>query len=115
MIEFLPKDIRDGLRRALPGAGRKRNRLRLVVGGEIVPVLRAWDNGFSVDAGAPRLRGAVDLYDGAMHLAHCLILASAEEDGEIRYEFKRRTSAADRPALDYYRDDKAPLGFLPPA
>ena len=47
------------------------------------------------------------------HIAQCLIVASEEAEGEMRYEYKRRTEAVDRPPLDFERDDDAPVALLP--
>ena len=68
--------------------------------------------GFALDADdAPHLRGLVDLYDGARHMSQCLIVASAEEAGEMVYEFKRETPALDAAPLDYQRDPDAPVAL----
>ena len=117
MIDFLPDDLREGLLKARDRRERRKSRLRLLAEGSDtpLPVLRVWDNGFAVMAEGPHLRGVVDLYDGATHLSRCLIVASAREGGEMLYEFKRRTAAADRPALDFARDADAPAGLLPRA
>ena len=63
----------------------------------------------------PQLRGLVDVFDGANHIFQCLIIASVEEGGELVCEFKRSTAVLDRPALDYWRDENAPVGYLPRA
>ena len=77
------------------------------------PLLRFWHDGFAMDAAmTPKLRGLVDVYDGAMHVFQCLIVASTVENGEIVCEFKRSTAVLDRPALDYWRDENAPIAFL---
>ena len=99
MEEFLSKEIQAGLDAARMASLRKGARL--------------WKTGFSVDAAdAPKLRGLVDLYDGSLHLFQCLIVASEEEAGEMRYEFKRATAVADRPPLDFERPADAPLGLI---
>jgi hypothetical protein len=112
MVDFLPKDIEDGLTGERQAAGRGRNRLRILAGGTVLPVLRSWSGGFATAADAPRLRGRVDLYDGSRHIAHCLVVLSAEEGGERRYEFKHRTRPADGPARDFAADP-GPAGYLP--
>ncbi|MEP3686118.1 MAG: hypothetical protein ABJN05_03335 [Sulfitobacter dubius] len=113
MEEFLTKEIRAGLDAARMESLRKGSRLRLEVGGDVYRVLRMWKTGFSVDAeDAPKLRGLVDLYDGSLHLFQCLIVASEEDAGEMRYEFKRATAVADRPPLDFERAADAPLGLI---
>ena len=110
---FLSKEVQAGLDAARLAALKKKSRLRVRVGEEVFPVLRMSRTGFSVEAGTvPMLRGAVDLYDGAQHLSRCLIMASEEEGGEMRYEFKRATEAHDSPPVDFYRDPTAPAGLL---
>ncbi|WP_136636528.1 hypothetical protein [Pseudooceanicola onchidii] len=114
MSTYLSKEIRDGLAAARARALRKSRRLRVVVDGVAHPVLRLERNGFALPLeDAPRLRGLVDLYDGARHVCQCLIVASAEEGGEMIYEFKRRSVAMDGPALDFARNDDAPAALLP--
>lgn len=116
MLEFLPKEIRDGLEAARKRDLRRRSRLRVQVGHAVFPILRFWDEGFALDAAlTPNLRGLVDVYDGANHIFQCLIVASAAENGELVCEFKRSTAVLDRPALDYWRDENLPVGYLPKA
>lgn len=113
MSEFLPKEVREGLEQARKRDLKKKSRLRVIVGDAVFPVLKYWETGFSLDIDdAPRLRGLVDLYDGSRHLYQCLIVASEEELGEMRYEFKRSTAAVDRPPLDFVRDENAPVALI---
>ncbi|MCI2399742.1 hypothetical protein [Aliiroseovarius subalbicans] len=112
-MEFLPKEVREGLEAARKRDLKKKSRLRVRVDDEVFPVLKSWDNGFALDADrAPKLRGLVDLYDGARHLYQCLIVASEEERGQMRYEFKRSTAAVDRAPLDFAREENAPVGLI---
>ncbi len=115
MLEFLTKDIRDGLEAARLRDRRKKSRLRVHVGDAVFPVLRLWEDGLALDASlTPHLRGLVDIYDGATHILQCLIVASATDGGDLVCTFKRATPiGADRPALDYWRDENAPVGLLP--
>ena len=113
MSEFLPKEVREGLERARKQSLHKKSRLRVMVGGHAFTILRYWDEGFALEVeDAPHLRGLVDLYDGSRHLSQCLIVASAEEQGEMVYEFKRETMAADEAPLDYERDTNAPVALI---
>ena len=113
MTTFLSKDIQNDLDAARIAGLKKTSRLRVEAGGLEYRVLRRWSTGFSVEAAAvPKLRGLVDLYDGANHLAQCLIIASEEEAGEMRYEFKRSTEAHDKAPLDFYRDPDTPIALL---
>ena len=113
MSEFLPKEVREGLKLARKQALRRKSRLRLHAGGDIFPILRFWDTGFALDIeDAPRLRGFVDVYDGEHHLYQCLIVASEENGGTMIYEFKRSTAAVDKAPLDFVRDEDAPVALL---
>lgn len=113
MTTFLPKEVAAGLEAARKTALRKKSRLRVHAGEQILTVLRYWETGFSVDMDdAPQLRGLVDLYDGSRHLYQCLIVASEEDGDQMRYEFKRNTRAAKRPALDFEKRSDAPAGLI---
>lgn len=114
MSEYLPAEVRAGLEEARRRERRKKSRLRVRVGEDAYVVHRLWDTGFAVDAAdAPRLRGLVDIYEGARHLWQCLIVASEEDSGEMIYEFKRHTLAEDRVPLDFEQDEAAPVALIP--
>jgi hypothetical protein len=116
MLEFLPKEIVEGLAMARNREAARKSRLRVQVGEAVFPVLRFWHDGFALNATTtPKLRGLVDVYDGGRHVFQCLIVASAEEHGQLVYEFKRSTAVRDTAPLDYWRDENAPLGYLPRA
>ena len=113
MDKFLPREVQDGLDAARKKAARKSHRLRIEADGETHQVIAAWDGGFSVDmAHASRLRGRVDLYDGARLLSKCLIVASEEEAGVMRFEYKRMTEATEEQPLDFVRASDAPVALL---
>lgn len=109
MSEYLPDDVREGLRLAQQRKRRKlRHRLTIHVGDEAYPILRIFDRGFEVESEkAPNLRGLVDIFDGPQHLAQALIVASSENHGVMRYEYKRSTRASDLAPLDFARPDGA--------
>lgn len=116
MTDYLPREVLDGLEAARKADLRKKSRLRIHVGEKVYRVLRFWETGFALDVeDAPHLRGLVDLYDGGRHLYQALIVASAEEDGEMVYEFKRNTAAVDSAPLDFARDETAPVALIGPA
>ena len=113
MSDFLPKEVREGLEQARKQSLRKKSRMKVRAGDQTFTILRFWDEGFSLDAEeAPRLRGLVDLFDGGRHLSQCLIITSAENDGERVFEFKRATVASDNAPLDYESNKNAPAGLL---
>lgn len=116
MLEFLPVEVREGLEVARKRDMRRKSRLRVHLGGQVYPVLRFWDDGFSVDGDrATHLRGLVDIYDGARHVFQGLIIASTVENGELICEFKRSNAVSDQPPLDFWHDENAPVGYLPKA
>jgi len=113
MTTFVPKEVQAGLDSARLASLKSASRLRLSANDRTYPVLRMWKTGFSMEAeNAPRLRGYVDLYDGAIHLFQCLIVATEEELGEMRYEFKRLTAVTGAAALDFERDENAPVALI---
>jgi len=113
MLEFLPKDVLEGLREAHMRSLARKSRIRVRVGEHDYPVLKMWHDGFSLALeDAPKLRGLVDLYNGSRHLSQCLIVASAEEGDMMSYEFKRNTASAEAPALDFVADDMRPVALL---
>lgn len=114
MLEFLTKELREGLEASRLRKARRKSRLRVQVGDAVFPVLRLWQDGMALDARlAPHLRGLVDVYDGGRHVLQCLIIATTEDEGELVCEFKRSTTVSDRPPLDFWRDENAPVALLP--
>ena len=114
MIEFLSKELRDGFDMARKRQNARKSRLRVQIGADIYPILRLWDDGLALNADhLPHLRGLVDIYDGARHLSQCLIVASTVENGQLICNFKRSTQVTDKPPLDFWRDENAPVAFLP--
>ena len=114
MTTYMSREVQEGLEAARKAALRKSSRLRVGVGEPAYPVLKMWEDGFSVDdlAGL-RHGGLVDLYDGTNHLRHALIVLSSEDDGIVRYEYKLSTAPAKDAPLDFYRDPGAPVALLP--
>lgn len=114
MLEHLPQEVRDGLETARKRDLKRRSRLRAHLGDEVFPILRMWEDGLALDADrAPHLRGLIDVYDGANHIFQCLIVASTIENGELICGFKRSTPVTDKAALDFWKDENAPVGYLP--
>lgn len=110
---MLPKEVLAGLHAAQKKDMKRKNRLRVKTDGQIYPILAFRENGFSMELeNAPQLRGFVDVYDGAKHLYQCLVVASAEDDGEMFYEFKWAQKPAQAPAADFVRDDNAPVALV---
>lgn len=113
MTTYLPPEVQEGLDAARRRAERRSHRLRVEVEGTPYRILRAWPDGFAVDAEhAPHLRGLVDLYDGARHLSQCLIVAASDEGAEWHFDYKRLTEATGCQPLDFVRGADAPAGLL---
>ena len=114
MLNYWSKEVRDGIEAARRTAQRRKSRLRVQVGEAVFPVLRFWHDGFVLNATlTPHLRGLVDVYDGSRHIFQCLIVASVTEGDELICEFKWSTPVADKAALDFWRDENAPVAYLP--
>jgi len=113
MTTYLPKEVQEGLDAARARDLARKSRYRVSMDGQTYKVLKLTDKGFAVDAEvAPHLRGLIDIFDGSRQLYQCLIVASTEENGQMWYEYKRNTVAADRPPLDFYREPDAPIALL---
>lgn len=113
MSTYLSAELRAGLAAARKLAQKRQSRLRVDTDGTTFPVLRVWDGGFAMDLDdAPKLRGLVDLYDGGRHLSRCLIVASEAQEDEMWFDFKRSTPVVERAALDFARDEAAPVALL---
>jgi hypothetical protein len=113
MSEFLPKEVRAGLEDARKRDIRRRSRLRVMTGDQVWPILRFWEDGFSLDADqVAHLRGHVDIFDGARHLYSSLIVASEVEGGELICVMKRSTAALDRPPVDFERSEFSPVALI---
>jgi hypothetical protein len=114
MSHFLPKSVRDELAAAQKSARRRRATRVVHVGDEAFAILEMTETGFSVDAtDAPRLRGFIDIYDGARHLYQALIVASEQQGDVMRYEFKRNTAAAAHAPVDFETMGERPAALLP--
>ncbi len=116
MTEHIAESLRLALHQARIAALRKSSKLCVHDGDRVHPVLRLWEDGFSLAAKtAPILRGHVDLYDGSRHLYQCLVVASRVEEDERVYEFKWHTRVADQAPVDFARDDsEVPRVLIPP-
>ena len=113
MTMYLSKEVQQSLNAAL--AQHKRNKARYSVkfDGSMYPVAKLWNKGFSLKGEvAPNMRGLVNLFGGTNHVFRNFIIASDEENGEVKFEFKRSTPPSDRAALDFARRSDAPINLL---
>ena len=106
MIDTLPEAIRKGLAQARQASLHRNDRLCVHDGEDVYRILRFWDDGLSIDKKhGDRLRGRVEIYDGARHLYQCLIENGREEADEIVFDFKWLHPVAEQPAADFVRAD----------
>lgn len=114
MSSFLPKSVREELAAAQRLALRRKATRAVHVGDDAYPILKMTQTGFTVAIeDAPRLRGLVDIYEGARHMYQALIVASEEEGDVMRYDFKRNTAAATVAPVDFEAALNRPAGLLP--
>lgn len=114
MSSFLPQSVREELAAAQKSARRRRATRVVHVGDEAFPILEMTQSGFAVEAAdAPRLRGFIDIYDGARHLYQALIVASEQQGDLMRYEFKRNTAATTTAPVDFETSANRSVALLP--
>jgi hypothetical protein len=113
MSTFLPKEVQAGLDAARKKDQKRNSRMLVEADGQTYRVLRFWETGFALDAEtSPHLRGYVDLFDRGEHLYQCLILASAEEAGQMCYEFKRLTAINGKQPADFVQEEVKVSGLI---
>ncbi|KQI69274.1 hypothetical protein AN189_06900 [Loktanella sp. 3ANDIMAR09] len=113
MNDILPDAIRKGLQEARRVSLDRGERLCVHDGDDVYRILRFWQDGMALDAGAcDKLRGRVDIYDGARHLYQALILGADVTDGECHFRFKWLHPVRQTAALDFESELRAPAGLL---
>lgn len=113
MLHVLPEDIRRGLQRARKASLRRSNKLCVHDGNQVYRINRLRADGFSIaSSDAAKLRGRVEIYDGARHLYQCLIVNCCENGDETVFEFKWMHHVRNQPAADFVREREAPAGLL---
>jgi hypothetical protein len=113
MNDILPEAIRIGLETARKDALKRKDRLCVHDGDDVYRVRRFWEGGFSLDQDvAEKLRGRVEIYDGARHLYQCLIVGSAVEGDERVFDFKWLHPVTDAAPVDFVRPDFVPAGLI---
>ena len=113
MSTFLSKELKKGLDEARACNKRRKNRLKVQFDGDMYPIVKMWDTDFSVESDrAPQTLGLVDLFDDLRHLPRCLIVASAQENEELAWKFKRSTRVKDKALIDFEHTKSAPIALL---
>ncbi len=109
MLEFVPPEIREMLRRPRRRDRLRGRSLRLHLGDAIFPIRRLWDDGLAIDAARlTRLRGRVEIREGNRRVWTCLIVAAEIEGDELVCSFKRLSPAQDSAPADYWRGAPEP-------
>ncbi len=113
MIDVLPEHIREGLETARKTSIARGNRLCVHDGGRVYRINRLWSDGMAMNhQDGAKLRGRVEIYDGARHLYQCLIVNSRVEGDELLFDFKWLHPVKTQPAADFVRERDAPAGLL---
>lgn len=113
MNDFLPEAVRAGLEQARKNAVRKSTRLCVHDGDEVYAIRKIWDGGFALDATvADKVRGRVEIYDGARHLYQCLIIGSFEEGAARVFDFKWLHPVTEIAPVDYEQPNFVPAGLI---
>lgn len=113
MNDFLPEAVHNGLKAARNTALRRNNRLCVHDGEYVYRVRRFWSAGFAVDIDvAIKLRGRVEIFDGARHLYQCLVVGSSIEGDERIFDFKWLHSVTDTAPVDFVRPNFMPAGLI---
>ena len=113
MSYTLPQAVREGLEQARRQSIHRGARLCVHDGDEVYRIRRFWMGGLAVDAGqGDRLRGRVEIYDGAVHLYQCLLEAGRIEGDEMVFDFKWLHPVTAQPPVDFERPDFVPAGLI---
>lgn len=113
MNDFLPVEVREGLKAARKASFKRNDRLCVHDGDDVYRIRRFWETGLSLNAEhGDKLRGRVEIYDGARHVYQCLIINSRQEGEEYIFDFKWLNPVTEQPAVDFVRQDAAPAGLL---
>jgi hypothetical protein len=109
----MSREVLEGIAKASKEKAKRSSRMRVQVGDTAFPILRLTEDSFSLaSSDAPKLRGYVDILDGTRLKYRALIVASETEADETVFEFKQSTSVATGPALDFEREEFAPVGYI---
>ena len=113
MDSYISPEVRKGIQVAQEKALQTSGRVSVHVGDEAFSIDRLWDSGFEIDRlRDPKLRGAVDIYDGPKHLFSALIIYSELEGEAMRYEFKQVSQAREHAPIDFVQEQSAPIALL---
>lgn len=113
MNDVLPQAVQDGLQAARKAALQRNDRLCVHDGDDVYRIVGFWEDRLSLAADdAHKLRGRVEIYDGARHLYQCLIVNSRIEGDVCVFDFKWLHPVADKAAVDFELPDFVPAGLI---
>ncbi len=113
MNDILPEAVRQGLEQARKAALHRNDRLSVHDGEDVFRILRFWDSGMSVAAKhAGKLRGRVEIYDGARHLYQCLLENGHAEGDEMVFDFKWLNPVTASAPVDFELPEFTPAALI---
>ncbi len=113
MNDFLPVDVLKGLQAARRASIKRNNKLCVHDGDDVYRIRRFWEDGLSLDIEhGTKLRGRVEIYDGARHLYQCLITNSREDGEEAIFDLKWVHPVSATAPVDFVRPDDAPVALI---
>lgn len=113
MNDYLPDAVTKGLQDARKHSLARGKRLCVHDGDNVYRIHRFWQDGMALDETiCDKLRGRVDIYDGARHLYQALIIGSQVTGGETLVSFKWLHPVRDSAPLDFAPDVAVPAGLL---
>jgi len=113
MSDVLPQAVQDGLKAARKAALQRNDRLCVHDGDNVYRIIGFWEDRLSLAADdADKLRGRVEIFDGAKHLYQCLIVNSRVEGDVCIFDFKWLHPVAEKPAVDFELPNFVPAGLI---
>ena len=113
MEDHLPDAVARGLQRARKLSVETGSRLCVHDGDAVYRIRSFSPDGMTLDADlCDRLRGRVDIYDGARHLYQALIQSSTLEGDACVFAFKWLQPVRDRAPLDFVPEIAQPAGLI---
>ena len=113
MEDHLPDAVARGLERARKLSVNSGSRLCVHDGDEVHRIRDFSPDGMTLDASVcDRLRGRVDIYDGARHLYQALIQSSTVEGDACVFAFKWLQPVRENAPLDFVSDVARPAGLI---
>lgn len=113
MTDHIPQAVLDGLAAARRASIRRGDKLCVHDGDDVYRIIRFWADGMTLDAKhRDKLRGRIEIYDGARHLYQALVINSEVEGAECVFTFKWLHPVHEQPAVDFVRENDEPVALI---